>query len=185
MIRQLMLGLVAVASLCTTLTAHAQRYPGPGEGRRGVREVVLERGESVSAISLKRGDQIRVSCEGRGGPGPGPGPIPYPGPARKVCEVRYDAPSACSLYTIFVDNAPMTGCIGSIESVTQKVQELDRSGICEQNRMAPPCELKYNAPSACSLYTIFAAGRAITGCLGSTQAATQAMEKLRITGACY
>jgi hypothetical protein len=182
--RSLILGLVAITAICSTTTAQAQRYPGPGR----TREVRLERGETVRAISIKNGDEIRVSCEDRGGPGrpgPYPQPGPYPGPARKVCEVRYNAPNACSLYTIFVDNAPMTGCIGSIEAVTQKVQELDRSGICEMNTIAPPCELKYNAPSACSLYTIFAAGAPITGCIGSTQAATQAMEKLRATGACY
>ncbi|MES2964661.1 MAG: hypothetical protein V4760_12280 [Bdellovibrionota bacterium] len=182
MIRNLMLGLVAVTSLCTTVTAQAQRYPAPPRPR----EVRLERGETIRAISARTGEDIRVTCDGRGGPGPGPGPgYPQPGPARAACVVKYNAPSACGLYTIFANNAPITGCIGSIDQVILKVQELDQAGICETNRIAPACELKYNAPSACGLYTVFAAGQAVTGCIGSTQEATKQMEKLRTAGACY
>lgn len=178
MFRRLVFGLVAVTALCSTVVAEAQPYP------RRVREVRLIQGETIRALSIKNGDEIRVTCEGGYDPDPGY-PRPMPPRARQACVVMYNAPSQCGLYTIFVDGAPMTGCIGSIDQVTDKVGELERAGVCERNRMAPPCELKYNAPSQCGLYTVFAAGRAVTGCIGSVDQATQTIQKLRAAGACY
>jgi len=177
-IRKFVLGFVALTALCGI--ANAQGYPQP------VRQVRLRSGDVVRAISVRDGRQIQISCEGGGYPQPMPPPAPYPPPrAPKYCEVKYNAPGACGLYTIFVEGSPITGCIGSIEDVTSKVRELAASGICDVNQIAPSCDLKYNAPGACGLYTVFAGASPITGCIGSTQDATATIQKLRAAGACY